>query len=110
MPAANPTTKISSTRAKASETSLPSNELALMMALRMVVRRLGLFDGSPAGRLLESSDTAGVALEFIGFPPMVIRTADSSEGGLIGNPYVLSGLTSEWRMDERRTRVAVDPE
>jgi hypothetical protein len=86
MPAANPITKINSTRVKANETSLPGHELTLTMALRMVVRRRGLFDGSPAGRLLENSDTAEVALEFIGIPPIVIAPADSSQAGFDSQP------------------------
>ena len=99
MPAANPTTKITSTRAKADETSFLGHELTLTMAFRMVVRRRGLFDGSPAGRFLENSDTAEVALEFIAIPPIVIGPADSSRGGFDSQPLraVSLATSSEWR-------------
>jgi hypothetical protein len=98
MPAANPTTKINSTRAKANETSLPGHELTLTMAFRMAVPRRGLFDGSPAGRLLENSDTAEVALEFIGIPPIVIGLRIVLKAALIRNPYVRFSLavSSAW--------------
>src|SRR6266849_7537749 len=62
-------TKITRTRAKANDTSLPSHDRTLVIRFRTVVGRRSLFDRSVAGRFLESSDTVELRLEFIGIPP-----------------------------------------
>jgi hypothetical protein len=74
------------------------------MAFRMVVRRPGLFDGSPAGRLLENSDTAEVALEFIGIlqwssVPRIVLEAVS-----IRNVYLLLAFRPARMAHGRRPR------
>jgi hypothetical protein len=56
MPAAKPMTKISRTRAKAKETSLPRDDLVLVIKLLVAVRRRGLLEDSPPGWLLDNSD------------------------------------------------------
>src|SRR6516225_4228960 len=68
MPAAKPTKKITSTRATADETALPSHDRAIVIRFR-TIERGGLFDGSAARRPLENSDSDDVRLEFIGIPP-----------------------------------------
>src|SRR5215470_7497761 len=68
-PAAKPTTKITRTRAKRNETSLPSHNHTPVIRFRAVRRSGGSLDRSVAGRPLENSDSVEVRLGFIGIPP-----------------------------------------
>ncbi len=96
MPAAKPMTKISRTRAKAKETSLPRDDGVLVTKLLMAVRRRGLLEDSPPGRLLDTSDIVVVPSMFMCWREEVLTADDDSQCGFDSQPPY-RGLASCWQ-------------